>query len=65
MTVGEILGEPPLHAVVPPGRRRERVAELLTTVACAPITIGAIRTSSPAASASASPSPARSPSNQS
>ncbi len=33
MTVGEILGEPLLlHNVVPPARRRDRVAELLTTV---------------------------------
>jgi len=37
MTVGDILGEPLLlHDVVPPDRRRERVAELLTTVGLRP-----------------------------
>jgi oligopeptide/dipeptide ABC transporter ATP-binding protein len=37
MTVGDILGEPLLlHNVVPPDQRRERVAELLTTVGLRP-----------------------------
>src|SRR5215208_366207 len=37
MTVGEILAEPlALHAIVPPARRRERVAELLDMVGLAP-----------------------------
>jgi peptide/nickel transport system ATP-binding protein/oligopeptide transport system ATP-binding protein len=37
MTVGEILAEPlALHAIVPPARRRERVAELLDMVGLEP-----------------------------
>ena len=37
MTVGQMLAEPlALHAIVPPARRRERVAELLTLVGLEP-----------------------------
>jgi len=37
MTIGEILAEPlALHAIVPPARRRERVAELLEMVGLEP-----------------------------
>ena len=37
MTVGDILAEPlALHAIVPPARRRERVAELIGTVGLDP-----------------------------
>ena len=62
MTVAQIIAEPwtihrdvlPKDAVDGPGRRAAGARS-----ACSPSTPGAIRTSSPAASASASPSPAR------
>ena len=61
MTAGEIVGEPlTIHRACPPGERKDRVAALFTPRRAAP---GAddipIRTNSPAASASASASPAR------
>ena len=62
MTVGEILAEPlAVHGPATRGRAREpRARASATSSACCPSRRGAIRTSSPAASASASASPARS-----
>ena len=62
MTVGQIIAEPlRVYKLVPePQGEHARVAELLSRSACSPIWPTAIRTSSPAASASASASPARS-----
>ena len=63
MTVGEILAEPlRVHEIGDAASRAARGRELLESSACCPNMPGAIRTSSPAGSASASASPARSPS---
>lgn len=66
MTVSQILTEPlTLHNLVPPAGRRERVEQLLRLVDWSCGLRAAIRTNSPADSASASRSRARSPSNRS
>ena len=60
MTVGQILEEPLIvHALGDAAFRRARVDELLSLVGLAGYHAAVIRTSSPAASASASASPAR------
>ena len=61
MTVGEILAEPmAVHGLHTEAERAERAcASCWTWSACCPSMRGAIRTSSPAASASGSASPAR------
>ena len=61
MTVGEIVGEPLTHpsACPRPRAREDRVAELLEPVGLRRAHDDAIRTNSPAGSASASASPAR------
>ena len=62
MTVGEILAEPlAVHGIGDTEAEREQraCASCWTWSACCPSTRGAIRTSSPAASASGSASPAR------
>ena len=60
MTVGDIVGEPfEIHtSVAPKGDRKKAVQDLLEVVGSEPEHINAIPTSSPAASASASGSPA-------
>ena len=65
MTVGEILAEPlAVHGIgdAEAERASARARAAARSSACCPSMPGAIRTSSPAASASASASPARSPS---
>ena len=61
MSAGEIVGEPLIiHGVGTPQERRERVASLFERVGLRPeADAEPIRTNSPAASASASASPAR------
>jgi oligopeptide transport system ATP-binding protein len=60
MTVGAIIGEAlTIHKLAKPRGLHDRIVELLETVGLPPTTCGVIRTSSPAASASASASPAR------
>jgi ABC-type microcin C transport system duplicated ATPase subunit YejF len=63
MTVGAIIGEAlTIHKLAPNAKAYDdRIVELLETVGLAPTTCGVIRTSSPAASASASASHARWP----
>ena len=63
MTIGAIVGEAlTIHGLAKNRNAYEdRIAELLETVGLIPTTCGAIRTSSPAASVSASASPAPSP----
>ena len=59
-TVGAIVGAPfRLQKVTPPGGVKRTVQELLELVGLNPSTTTATRTSSPAASGSASASPAR------
>ena len=68
MTVGAIIGEPLIiHKLAKTRQRVRRTAwcSCSRPSACRPTTCAAIRTSSPAASASASASPARSPSSPS
>ena len=62
LTVGDTLAEPlRLHGLASGAALRQRIDQLLGESACRPGTRCAIRTNSPAASASASASPARSP----
>ena len=62
MTVGQALAEPlALHGLARARSAAQRIDDLLARSACRPGTRSAIRTNSPAASASASASPARWP----
>jgi hypothetical protein len=60
MSAGDIVGEPlVVHQIGTPAERRERVASLFERCGLRPERSIAIRTNSPAASASGSASPAR------